>query len=482
MLRADALHRPRDPRLGVANGVPLVEDAVAPRCALQQLVGVGAQRVVRGDDDVVLPRRNQRSNRRAFVGRALILQRAQHVLVHVLVDLVRPVSDERRRAHHERGKSRRARRATLHHRRRQDARRLQRLPQAHVVAQRAVQLEAPEKRQPVDPLLLIRSQRPLARKRKLEILHLGVIEERLEKRAVARRTFALRIRQSGEARRPARAAKGTSAANERVAVSRVPWTGSLIRPMSGTRSRTQYAASVAPIDSTSAAATAAAPLRFAAAASASPASSSAGTTSARSSGTTRSGCARAREGGEGVRGGDARRGGVSGRRVKRRRNQRQRLLPRRRRRRRRRSERLENLQTVHHRLRRKGPCRGDGGVQGRGHRLPRLGRGVEEGVAERGGERAKRLLRASTRDGGFRERGVVAGGGDARRLSRAAAAMASSSHSARGVSLGSAHAIANMFAVILLTGEGFASRTPSPAPREKRRIDAAAKHPTRGER
>lgn len=194
VLRADALHRLRDPRLGVANGVALVEDAVAPRFALQQLVGVGAEGVVRGDDDVVLPLGDERSDRRALVGRAVILQRAQHVLVHVLVDLVRPVSDERRWAHHERGKSRQPRRATLHHRRRQDARRLQRLPEAHVVAQRAVQLEPPEKRQPVDPLLLIRSQRPLARERKLEILNLGVIEERLEKRAVAFRPFALRCR------------------------------------------------------------------------------------------------------------------------------------------------------------------------------------------------------------------------------------------------------------------------------------------------
>mmetsp|Transcript_19301 Transcript_19301/g.47818 ORF Transcript_19301/g.47818 Transcript_19301/m.47818 type:complete len:284 (-) Transcript_19301:267-1118(-) len=99
----------------------------------------------------------------------------------------------------------------------------------------------------------------------------------------------------GGAHPRARGSRGTSAANDRVAISRTAPTGSLIRPIRGTSSSTQHGASDVPSLETSAAATAAPPRRMAAASSASPASSSAGTTSASRPGRMSSGAAAASE-------------------------------------------------------------------------------------------------------------------------------------------------------------------------------------------
>ena len=105
------------------------------------------------------------------------------------------------------GEKRQARTPALDHGRRQDARRLQRLAEAHVVAQRAVQLEPAKKREPVDALLLVRPQHAAALERQHEILNLAVVQERLQKRAIALAALPLRGGQRRRRRAPARQRK-----------------------------------------------------------------------------------------------------------------------------------------------------------------------------------------------------------------------------------------------------------------------------------
>jgi len=60
-------------------------------------------------------------------------------------------------------------------RRGEDARRLQRLAETHVVGERAVKFESTKEREPVDAVLLVRTQRSRTLERELEVFNLAVI-------------------------------------------------------------------------------------------------------------------------------------------------------------------------------------------------------------------------------------------------------------------------------------------------------------------